>query len=143
MPMLRVDGWLRERPPAPDLAPWLLHTWRGNLGDAELPLPDERVDLVWVSDGSLWVSGPETRSWSDRHPPGTTAVGVAFRPGTGPPLLHVAASEIRDVRVRLDEVWGNREADDLTARVAARADDRGRAEELEKAVRRRAGAALP
>jgi hypothetical protein len=68
---------LRERRPAPDLAGELLCTWRGDLGAARIPLPDERVDLVWVDDGSLWLSGRESVSWSRGYPPGTTAVGSA------------------------------------------------------------------
>jgi len=58
--------------------------WRGDLGDTAMPLPDERLDLVWVDDGSLWLSGPETTSWSRGYRPGTTAVGVGFKPGVGP-----------------------------------------------------------
>ncbi len=108
-----------------------------------MPLPDERLDLVWVDDGSLWLSGPETTSWSRGYPPATTAVGVGFRPGVGPPLLHLAASEVRDTRVRLDELWGDRQARELAERVAACPDDRGRAEELERAVRRLAARARP
>jgi hypothetical protein len=93
--VLAVDRWLAERPPTSDLADVLVCVWRGDLGQAELPLPDERLDLVWVDDGSLWLSGPET-----------TAVGVGFRPGVGPPMLGLAASAVRDARVRLDELWG-------------------------------------
>jgi AraC-like DNA-binding protein len=140
---LAVDEWLRERRPAPDLADWLVCTWRGDLGNAAMPLPDERLDLVWVDDGSLWLSGPETTSWSRGYPPGTTAVGVGFKPGVGPPMLHLAASEVRDTRVRLDELWGDRDAHELAKRVAAHPDDRGRAGELERAVRRLAARARP
>jgi AraC-like DNA-binding protein len=140
---LVVDEWLRERRPAPDLADWLVCVWRGDLGDAAMPLPDERLDLVWVDDGSLWLSGPETTSWSRGYPPGTTAVGVGFRPGVGPPMLHLAATEVRDARVRLDGLWGDRAARELAERVAAHPDDRGRAIELERAVRRLAPRARP
>lgn len=140
---LVVDEWLRERRPAPYLAGWLVSAWRGDLGEAAMPLPDERLDLVWVDDGSLWLSGPETTSWSRGYPPGTTAVGVGFRPGVGPPLLHLDASELRDTRVRLDELWGDRRARQLAERVAAHRDDRGRAGELERAVRRLAARAGP
>ena len=104
---------------------------------------DERLDLVWVDDGSLWLSGPETTSWSRGYPPGTTAVGVGFKPGVGPPMLGVTASEVRDTRVRLDELWGDRDARELAERVAAHPDDRGRARELERAVRRLAARARP
>jgi AraC-like DNA-binding protein len=140
---LVVDEWLRERRPAPDLAERLVCVWRGDLGTAALPLPDERLDLVWVDDGSLWLSGPETTSWSRGYPPGTSAVGVGFKPGVGPPMLHLAASEVRDARVRLEELWGDRDARELAERVAAHPDDRGRATELERAVRRLAARARP
>jgi AraC-like DNA-binding protein len=140
---LVVDQWLHERRPAPDLADRLVCAWRGDLGQAVMPLPDERLDLVWVDDGSLWLSGPETTSWSRGYPPGTTAVGVGFQPGAGPPTLHLAASEVRDARVRLDELWGDRPARELAERVAACPDDRGRARELERAVRRLAARARP
>jgi AraC-like DNA-binding protein len=140
---LIVDEWLRERHPVPDLAGRLVCAWRGNLGAAAMPLPDERLDLVWVDDGSLWLSGPETTSWSRDYPPGTTAVGVGFKPGVGPPMLHLAASEVRDMRVRVDELWGDRQARELAERVAAHPDDRGRARELERVVRRLAARARP
>jgi AraC-like DNA-binding protein len=140
---LVVDRWLRERRPAPELADRSLCVWRGDLGDAELPLPDERLDLVFVDGGSLWLSGPETTSWSRGYPPGTTAVGVGFKPGVGPAMLHLAAAEVRDARVRLDELWGDRRARELAERVAAHPDDHGRARELERAVGRLAGRARP
>ena len=140
---LVVDRWLVERRPAPDLADRLVCVWRGDLGDAAMPLPDERLDLVWVDDGSLWLSGPETTSWSRGYAPGTTAVGVGFKPGVGPPMLHLAASEVRDARVRLDELWGDRQARELAERVAAHPADCGRAGELESAVRRLAASARP
>jgi hypothetical protein len=52
---LAVDGSFLERRPVPDIADPLVCVWRGDLGDAEMPLPDERLDLVWVDDGSLWL----------------------------------------------------------------------------------------
>jgi transcriptional regulator GlxA family with amidase domain len=58
-------------------------------------------------------------------------------------MLNLAASEMRDTRVRLDEFWGDRDARELAERVAAHPDDRGRARELESAVRRLAAIARP
>ena len=143
MARLVVDAWLLERRPAPDLADRLVCAWRGDLGQAQMPLPDERLDLVWVDDGSLWLSGPETSSWSRGYPPGTTAVGVGFKPGVGPSMLNLAASEVRDARVRLNDLWGDRDARELAERVAAHPDDRGRVRELETAVRRLTADARP
>jgi AraC-like DNA-binding protein len=140
---LVVDRWLLERRPAPNLADRLVCVWRGDLGEAAMPLPDERLDLVWVDDGSLWLSGPETTSWPRGYGPGTTAVGVGFKPGVGPPLLGLAAAEVCDARVGLAELWGDRHAGELAERVAAQPDDRERARELERAVRGLAAGARP
>ena len=65
---LVVDQWLLERPPAPDLESYLVCTWQGDLGAMCLPVPDECLDLVWVDDGSVWLAGPETRSWPRGYP---------------------------------------------------------------------------
>ncbi|MGO9082487.1 MAG: DUF6597 domain-containing transcriptional factor [Streptosporangiaceae bacterium] len=102
---LLVDEWLLERQPPADLEEQLVCTWRGDVGEARTLLPDECVDMYWVN-GSVWVSGPETRSWTSAAAPGTDAVGVCFRSGVAPSLLGVAASELRDERVCLDQLWG-------------------------------------
>jgi AraC-like DNA-binding protein len=153
---LLVDSWMSERPPARDLAGVLRCVWRGDLAGMRTPLPDECVDLVWIQDvgvdggsgscagGELWLSGPESRSWTP--PPtaaGRTAVGARFRPGAGPAVLRVAATDLRDLRVRLDEVWDGRAARLLAERVAARPDERLQAAELEAAVRGLLPAARP
>jgi hypothetical protein len=97
----------------------------------------ECVDMFWAG-GSVWVSGPETRSWPSAAAPGTDVVGVCFRSGVASSLLGVAASELRDVRVRLDQLWGDRAARELAERVSCRGDDDGRATELENAARQMA-----
>jgi AraC-like DNA-binding protein len=137
---LLVDAWLLERQPPADLAGQLVCAWRGDIGEARTLLPDECVDMVWVG-GSVWVSGPETRSWPCAAAPGTDAVGVCFRSGVAPSLLGVAASELRDVRVRLDQLWGERAARVLAERISCRDDDDGRAAELENAARQMAAGA--
>jgi AraC-like DNA-binding protein len=137
---LLVDDWLLERQPPADLAGQLVCAWRGDFGEAQTLLPDECVDMYWVN-GSVWVSGPETRSWPSAAWPSTGAVGVCFRSGVAPSLLGVAASELRDLRVRLDQLWGDRAARELAERVSCRDDDDGRAIELENAVRQMAAGA--
>jgi hypothetical protein len=111
--------------------------WRGDFGEARTLLPDECVDMYWVG-GSVWVSGPETRSWPSSAWPSSGAVGVRFRSGVAPSLLRVAASELRDARVRLDQLWEGRAARELAERIGCRDDDDGRAAELETAVRQMA-----
>src|SRR6266568_3814946 len=123
--MLAVDQWLQERPPAPDLAGMLRCVWRGDLGAMSTPVPDECYDLVWVHDGSIWLSGPETTSWSRGYPLGSNAVGVRFRPAVGPAVVGVAGLDVRDARVRLDDVWPGREARELADRIGEQPDDAG------------------
>jgi AraC-like DNA-binding protein len=130
---LAVDQWLYERPPPADLASKLRCTWQGDIGCASTLLPDECIDMHWAR-GSIWVTGPETRSLPFSSRRGSIAVGVRFHPGANP--LGVPASELRDRRVRLDQLWGDRAVHELLERVASRADDEGRAAELEDAVRR-------
>jgi hypothetical protein len=143
MVALEVDRWLREQQPARDLAGVLRCTWRGDLRDFRMPLPDECLDLVWIDDGTLWLSGPESRSWAPAAPTGATAVGVRFEPGVGPAVLGLGASEVLDMRVRLEELWGDRAARELAERLALQPDDRGRIQELQHTVRQLAVDARP
>ena len=143
MVSLQVDRWLQEREPAPDLTAVLRCAWQGDLLDFRTPVPDECLDLTWIDDGTLWLSGPETRSWTPDVPTGVAAVGVRFLPGVGPAVLGLAASELCDVRVPVADLWGDRVARELAERLALQPDDRGRTLELERAVRRRAVDARP
>jgi AraC-like DNA-binding protein len=140
---LHVDRWLRERPRAPDLAGTLRCAWRGNLAEFRTPLPDECLDITWIDDGTLWLSGPESRSWSPDEPTGSAAVGVRFEPGVGPAVLGLAARDVLDARVPLDALWGDRAVRELAERMALQPDDRGRVRLLERAVRGRAAGARP
>jgi AraC-like DNA-binding protein len=142
--MLSVDAWLWERVPAAQVAGVLRCAWRGDLGAIQTPLPDECFDLFWVDDGSLWLSGPETTSWAPRgSPPTRNAVGVRCRPGVGPALFCIAASEVRDQRVRLGELWSARDVRRLSSRVASEPADAARMSELERAIGRLAEGARP
>ena len=129
---LAVDRWLYECPPPADLAGQLRCTWQGDIGYANTLLPDECIDMYWAR-GSIWVTGPETRSLPFSPRRGSVAVGVRFQPGVNP--LGVPARALRDRRVRLDELWGDGAVRELLDRVASRTDDEGRAVELEHAVR--------
>lgn len=141
---LLVDAWLRERAPAAEVAGVLRCAWRGDLSAIRTPLPDECFDLFWVDDGSLWLSGPESASWAPRgHPPARNAVGIRCLPGAGPALLGIAASEVRDLRVRLDDLWPCRVVREVSDRLASQADDHARMRELERVASRLAASAAP
>jgi AraC-like DNA-binding protein len=73
--------------------------------DADV-VPDACMDILWRAGHGLAVAGPDTTPYRIRHTEPTRFVGVRFRPGVAPALLGVAASELRDQRVDLADVWG-------------------------------------
>jgi AraC-like DNA-binding protein len=84
-------------------------------------LPDGCLDLIW-SDGQLLVAGPDTVAHELSSPAGRVYAGLRFMPGTGPSVLGVPAHELRDSRVRLDQIWPQRLVGRLTARVSDASD---------------------
>ncbi|MFF3887226.1 helix-turn-helix domain-containing protein [Streptomyces sp. NPDC001914] len=94
---------------------------RGDFGTArDAVLPDGCMDLLWT-EGRLLVAGPDTRPHVPDGVPGGWA-GVRFHPGTAPAYLGVPASELRDRRVDLADLWPAAEVRRLTARIDAAAD---------------------
>ena len=69
-------------------------------------VPDACIDLVSMSDGSLWVCGPERSGWDFELPDGMQAVGVRFRPGAAAAVFGISASQIADRRWRVHDVLG-------------------------------------
>lgn len=98
-------------------------------------LPDGCTDVIWMG-GRLIVAGPDTRA-TVNQPSALPTIGVRFAPGTGPTVFGVAAWELRDARVPLEQVWPEREVRELEDRLAAGA---GAAPLLEEAAARHAGA---
>ena len=89
--------------------------------------PDGRTSLVFrVLDGGhtgdLWVAGPHTRAMFKSKTGVARTVIVRFKPGGSVPLLGVAASELTDRVVPLEDLWG-RVASDLCTELLATADD--------------------
>jgi AraC-like DNA-binding protein len=78
-------------------------------------IPDGCVDLVW-RDGMLGVAGPDTAAWLSPLAPAVPIVGLRLRPGAAGSALGLPASELRDARVALEEVWG-RAATDIAERL--------------------------
>ena len=74
-------------------------------------LPDGRTTLVFRAleagrRGDVTVAGPRTRALLKDVTGLTRAVVLRFRPGWSAPLLGVAASELTDRIVALEDVWG-------------------------------------
>jgi AraC-like DNA-binding protein len=83
----------------------------------ERVLPDGCADVVWVEGDGMVVAGPATREVLVDIPAGSTALGVRFGPGSAGAALGVAAHELRDRTVALEDVWGP-EATALAERLA-------------------------
>lgn len=104
-------------------------------------LPDGRAGLVWLSDGTLRVCGPETRVWRpDRV--GVTAVGVRLTRGAVPAVLGVPATALLDQRVHLSELWGAA-ARHLAERLSNSPSPRRQTALLQDAIRTRQAEARP
>lgn len=74
-------------------------------------LPDGRTTLVFRAlegglKGDVWVAGPGTRAKFKSVTGIARMVTLRFKPGWSVPLLGVAASELTDRIVPLDDVWG-------------------------------------
>lgn len=67
-------------------------------------LPDGCMDLLWTG-GRLLVAGPDSVAYVTSIEPSQSHVGLRFAPGDAPQLLGVAAHELRDRRVPLEEIW--------------------------------------
>lgn len=69
-------------------------------------LPDGCVDIVWRSDGELFVAGPDRAPVAHHHPADVEFVGVRLRPGTSASVLGVPVDELCDRQVPLSALWG-------------------------------------
>jgi AraC-like DNA-binding protein len=133
------DTAYRERKPSEILRPFLVCGWtrqeRGDPSDStNRILPDGCVDIVW--DGrTVFVAGPDTRAvlLATRAAPASFA-GVRFRPGAAPALLRLPASELRDQRVALADIWDAPEVRRLLDRLARAASPSDACDELERAL---------
>jgi hypothetical protein len=97
----------RELAVPPRLAPWVRCLWELTVqGDGPgWIVPDGFMDLV-AGGPEVTLAGPDTRPWPVRRRVGAVAVGVRFHPGAAPALLGPPASELRDLRVTPDALWG-------------------------------------
>lgn len=72
-----------------------------------LVLPDGCVDLVWRSDGLLFVAGPDLGPVIHPHPFRTGFVGLRLEPGAAATVLGVGVDELRDRQIPLTALWGS------------------------------------
>jgi AraC-like DNA-binding protein len=100
-----------ERPPIPALAGLVSSVWAQHVPPAAAPythrnIPHGGVELSCQVGSVPRVVGPLTRPLVEVLAPGTTVVGVRLRPGAAPSVLGLPASELVDLAVETDELWG-------------------------------------
>ena len=88
-------------------------------GEEYRVLPDGCMDIIWATDGSLVVAGPDTTAFITSGAAGSTMTGIRFAPGFAPTLLGVPAHELRDRREPLDAVIPSHAAHRLADALAA------------------------
>jgi AraC-like DNA-binding protein len=123
--LLAVAGELgqtyRERAPVPALGGIVSSVWMQSVAPGAPPythrtVPNGSVELSVAVGKEARVIGPRTRPAVDVLEPGATVFGVRFRPGAA--VLGVDASDLLDLEVPADELWGKRAAE-LGERIAA------------------------
>jgi AraC-like DNA-binding protein len=129
----------RERRASADLADHVCCVWAQSV-DADLvghesrAVPNGCGEIAYVlGERAPMVIGPTSGPTSAPLGPGTRAVGVRLRHGIAGGLLGVAAHELVDRRIGLDELWGSR-ALVLAEQLSETASLAAAATELERAV---------
>lgn len=100
----------------------LLAAWTAIPTGRHTLVPDGCAELLWLSQGRLAFCAPETSAWSFELQPGTTAVGIRFRPGIPHALWRVDLSSLREQRVPAEQVLGTTRSDEWLSRIAAAPD---------------------
>lgn len=105
--LAQAAGRYRERPVAPPLREHFDCAWIHRLVDDHrstvLVVPDGCIDLLWI-EGALHVAGPDRAPHPATLRPGTTVVGLRFRPASAPDWLRIPASRLTDRRVALEDL---------------------------------------
>jgi AraC-like DNA-binding protein len=104
----------QERPPPAALAEIVTCTWVQHIPAMSVPYlhtrtPDGSIEIAYQLDGGARprIIGPRTRPTREAIAPGTTTVGIRFRPGASAGVLGIPASKLVDQTVDLRDVWGS------------------------------------
>jgi AraC-like DNA-binding protein len=105
----------QERPPVARLAGLVATTWVHEVPADAAPyrhreVPNGCVELRCRLDGQLQLAGPFTGPRVELLPPGTTVVGVRFRPAAAAAVLGLPPAELADSTVDAGHVWGRQAA---------------------------------
>jgi AraC-like DNA-binding protein len=136
----------RERLPAPSLAELVSCVWVQEVSAAgpayeHRTVPNGCIEVVFVKGAPAGaVIGPRRQPVVERLAPGSTVVGLRFRPGVPAAVLGAAAPELVDLDVELETVWG-RSATSVAERIALAETPDGAARVLEHEIAARCAAA--
>jgi AraC-like DNA-binding protein len=113
----------REREPAAAVARHVSSVWVQTVAPGASPylhrtIPHGGVEILCPIGGLPHIVGPQTVARVDTLAPGATVVGARFRLGAAPAVLGLPASELVDLTIGADELWGAA-AVELGERVAA------------------------
>ena len=107
--LAQATGTYREQPIVGPLRDHFVCAWVHRLPETEAPpvavVPDGCIDLQWLA-GAWRIAGPDREAVIENLAPGTTVVGFRFRPARAGSWLGLAASELVNGRIPLEEVWG-------------------------------------
>ncbi len=133
--MPRPVEWYTPVDPPPGFGQVLACSWTAEPTGVHRLTPDACCDLLRIDGGRFVLCGPERSSWTFELPPGSTAVGVRFRPGLVRSVFGLDVSTITDRRVPLDEIVGPDLAERAEAALAAAPDPASRRDALVDVVR--------
>lgn len=99
----------RERAPVAGLRAHVETFWSLEAAAGEAPhrvLPDGCIDVLFDGTPGARAVGPMTRAIVTATGRSSSLFGVRFHPGCAPAFLGVAARDLRDLAIPLDDVWG-------------------------------------
>jgi AraC-like DNA-binding protein len=124
-------------------AAWVQEVAKGAPAHQQRHVPNGAVELQWRPGSPPRLIGPLTAPVIEELAPGSTVVGIRFRPGAAGPALGVPASELVDEVVEVEHVWGRPAAETLEDRLSAAASPRAALDVLEGELARRVAGADP
>lgn len=101
----------RERLPASILRSHVTCAWIQHVSPSSAPythrtIPNGSAELICQVGSSPRVVGPQSGPVEQILSPGTTVVGIRFRPGAVSSLLAIPAFELVDLSVAAKDLWG-------------------------------------
>jgi AraC-like DNA-binding protein len=137
----------RERLPVPPLvghvsSVWIQHVAADGPAYEHRTVPNGAAEISYaLGSDVVSVFGPRRQPTVERLAPGSTVVGIRFRPGVTPSILGPPTAELVDLHVEVDRLWGH-PATSLPERLAEAESPEGAARLLELEVARRSADAI-